>query len=314
MLTAISADFARVHNCSVVTTWDARLGDFPVDRVEVLLATSADEEGRLFHQLAAECDATYVVAPEIDGILATRCVMVEAAGGHLLGPSLAAIELCADKLRLAKHLEHHDIPTIDTKPLADELQGQTLPFPAVIKRRDGAGSLSIAFVPDREHLNSLPASRGDREGRAGMIIQPFVDGQSLSVGVIVSESGARVDLLPVAEQRLSCDNHFQYDGGRIPVVSAAGAQIERLLRRTCDTIPGLCGYLGFDILLPYASLEQPLLVEINPRLTTSYLGYRALTEDNIAERLLYPQRRYPAICWKNRTVNFQPDGKVTFVD
>jgi hypothetical protein len=313
MLTAISADFARVRDCRVVTTWDARLGDFPVDRVEAIVVTSADEEGRLFRQLAAECDVTFVVAPEFDGILAARCGVVEAAGGHFLGPSLEAIELCADKLRLAEHLVRSGIPTIDTEPLADDLRGKTLPFPAVIKRRDGAGSLLMAFVADREHLESVLPLCEDRCQRERMIVQPFVSGQSLSVGAIVSECGARVDLFPVAAQRLSYDNRFRYDGGRIPVACSAGGQIERLVRRACDTIPGLSGYLGFDILLPYASPEQPLLVEINPRLTTSYLGYRVLTGDNIAQRLLFPQRRFSAICWKNRTVVFQPDGEVTLL-
>ena len=57
---------------------------------------------------------------ELDGTLLERRRMVEEVGGNYLGASVAAIELCADKLRLAEFLTTHGIPTISTRLLNDE--------------------------------------------------------------------------------------------------------------------------------------------------------------------------------------------------
>jgi predicted ATP-grasp superfamily ATP-dependent carboligase len=49
-------------------------------------------------------------------------------------------------------------------------------------------------------------------------------------------------------------------------------------------IPGLAGYVGIDLLLPDGG--DPLIVEINPRLTTSYVGYRRIYSTPIPQRWL----------------------------
>jgi predicted ATP-grasp superfamily ATP-dependent carboligase len=75
-------------------------------------------------------------------------------------------------------------------------------------------------------------------------------------------------------------------------------------------LPNLAGYVGFDVVVPFDSPRQPLIVEINPRLTTSYLGYRALADDNLAERLLASAPSHIPICWKSGSVAFLPDGSI----
>jgi len=54
------------------------------------------------------------------------------------------------------------------------------------------------------------------------------------------------------------------------------------------------------------------VIEINPRLTTSYVGLRRLAEFNIAEMMLRLVRaeRLPAIHWRPGPVAFTPDGIV----
>lgn len=344
MLTAACADFARLPGCRVVTTLDARLaqelnslssvrcaqtdgrfsnGDpqsgrppFARDALDVIVVENAEEELRLFRQLAAECDRTFVIAPELEGVLAERRRAVDSAGGSYLGPTSAAIELCADKLRLADHLYESDIPTIDARLLCAETLDSDLPFPAVVKRRDGAGSLSMSLVPGRAQLEQVWRSHYQNSGTdtGELIVQPFVRGRDLSVATLVSEDAQRITVLPVAEQRLSRDGRFRYLGGSVPAAGVSQGPIERLVRRACAAVEGLSGYVGFDLLLPDkrpaagGGLHGPLVVEINPRLTTSYLGYRALAADNIAERLLFPERRFPPLRWKGRPARFSPDG------
>src|SRR5437764_13538468 len=56
-------------------------------------------------------DAVILIAPETGGVLLLLCRAVEEAGGVLLGPSLSAIEVTGDKLRLARHLTAAGVPT-----------------------------------------------------------------------------------------------------------------------------------------------------------------------------------------------------------
>ena len=54
----------------------------------------------------------------------------------------------------------------------------------------------------------------------------------------------------------------------------------------CRSLPGLAGFVGFDLI---ASKGEPRvrILDANPRLTTSYVGYRRLTHENLAARMLF---------------------------
>ncbi|MGE3313681.1 MAG: ATP-dependent carboxylate-amine ligase, partial [Planctomycetaceae bacterium] len=68
MLLAACADFSRIPNVQVVTTWDSRLGPFPLSAVEAV-RTDPSRELQEFDRLIGECDAAFVIAPEFDQIL-----------------------------------------------------------------------------------------------------------------------------------------------------------------------------------------------------------------------------------------------------
>jgi len=63
----------------------------------------------------------------------------------------------------------------------------------------------------------------------------------------------------------------------------ADGLLARLAQRTVVAIPGLWGYVGIDVLLTAAG---PVVVEVNPRLTTSYAGLHAAIGVNPAELVL----------------------------
>ncbi len=314
MLSAVLADFSRLPNCRVVTTWDGRLGTFPDCGVEAILAHDAERERLLFEQLARSCDASFVIAPEIDAILANRRKRVDSAGGIFLGASREAIELCTDKLLLAKHFQANGIPTIQTKLFDRDAGSDDARFPLVLKRRDGAGSLETALIPDQNSFELARSGRLDSGHIGRMIVQPYLRGRNLSVAAIISVEQSRIDVFPIAEQHLSGDGRFRFLGGRIPAFRHVQHNVEQLVHRACVCIPGLCGYVGFDFILPDDEPNKPLLVEINPRLTTSYLGYRALSVENISERIIFPARTFPKLMWKRQAANFQADGTVTRKD
>lgn len=302
MLLALADDLARLDGIEVCTTWHPELGDWPLPAVNALPAGSADEEG-VFRRLASECDATYVIAPELDELLLQRCRMVEQAGGTSLNCTLEAIALTGDKLRLWQHLQAAGIPSIPTASLNEADPPE---FPCVIKPRCGAGSENTYVVHDSTaYHQACNAVAGDE-----MIIQPHVAGLPCSIAAVLDDHGGLAALLPPAAQHLSDDGRLKYLGGHCPFDTPLSNALNELVLSTARSIHGLRGYVGFDLLLPHSGPKRPLLVEINPRLTTSYLGYRTLARDNLAAWLLPRSRTTHAPRWRSVRVTFGPDGTI----
>jgi predicted ATP-grasp superfamily ATP-dependent carboligase len=72
---------------------------------------------------------------------------------------------------------------------------------------------------------------------------------------------------------------FSYSGGRTPLDHPLYGQALEAARRTCEALPGLRGYVGVDLVL---TGSEAVVIEVNPRVTTSYLGVRAVLDDNVA--------------------------------
>jgi len=69
----------------------------------------------------------------------------------------------------------------------------------------------------------------------------------------------------------------------LPLPPALAERAVRVARMAVDVVPGLLGYVGVDVVL---GPVEDWVIEINPRLTTSYLGLRMLAEDNLAEMMV----------------------------
>jgi predicted ATP-grasp superfamily ATP-dependent carboligase len=293
MLSALVDDFSRAGDRPVVSTLDGRLHDSPAaarvaERARVTWVNSASDERRLFHELAGAPAATLVIAPETGGILLERRRMTDAAGGRFLGPSPHAIRLCGDKLRLYEHFERHGLSTLPTSRWDFSANRTAYPFPIVVKPRDGAGSVNTFLVQDARELQARREELIARFNQAGQepIVQPFVEGRSLSTAALID--GDRIEVLPIGQQRISRGGCLHYEGGRIPacdIPPALADEAAELVERACRSLPGLAGFIGVDLI---AAAQEPRIriVEVNPRLTTSYVGYRRLTRENLAARIL----------------------------
>lgn len=314
MCSAIAADLAALPEVSVVTTRDQRLTgrmQSANQKIACDYVTTAADENAAFDRLVTECDVTIVIAPETNGVLANRVQRVIDLGRTALNCHPEAIRLCADKLKLAEHFTSLNIPTIRTLPadLGGEPWGQ-LNDGCVLKPRDGAGSWLTFGIPYRDSTAWQAAvSEVACSGMTDrMIIQPWITGRALSVGCLCRASG-QIEVLPIACQRLSGDR-FEYRGGEIPADLSLESrrQIEVLVTRVCESIPGLRGYIGIDLLLPDGESAQALIVEINPRLTTSYVGYRQACHSNLASRIIDLGDWSTRLPWKATKVVFQADG------
>ncbi|MBI1918184.1 MAG: ATP-grasp domain-containing protein [Planctomycetes bacterium] len=324
MLTAVLSDFAALDGVTVQTMLaeDHPPLPFPSHR------TNPANEERVFRELAAWADASLVIAPEFDDLLYDRCRWVEESGGRLLGPDSQGVGLAGDKRELSRILHLWGVPMPKSIPLGLVRTGeQSVEFPAVCKPRHGAGSQSIFLLQDRDELMALAASLPASD----FIVQPFVAGVPASVAFLLGEirwtdkpgapatghpvAGAWGLCLPAAAQRLSQDGRFRYLGGSAPLAPSLARRAQKIASSAAELLSGILkGYVGVDIVLgdaPDGSADW--VIEINPRLTTSYVGLRALARVNLAGVLLgvVQGRALPKLGWQEGTVAWSADGTVT---
>jgi predicted ATP-grasp superfamily ATP-dependent carboligase len=179
--------------------------------------------------------------------------------------------------------------------------------PWVCKPQYGAGSLATSLVRNAHAWPGrapLPKRLGDR------VVQPYVAGLAASVAFLIGPHHC-VPLMP-AVQCVSEDGHFQYHGGRVPLPASLRERAVRLARSALGGIDGLQGYVGVDLVLGDAvDGSGDYAIEINPRLTTSYIGLRRLCRDNLAQAWLDVLRgREVRLTWREGVVEFHADGTV----
>ena len=316
MLAALFEDLQRLPGVQAITiledSWELEAEPSAVSTSPAAVRrVPAGQEESAFREAAGAADYTLVIAPECAGILATRRRWVGEVGGRWLGCSFPAIELCADKLILSQYLAERRIPTPPSRPYGPEEPLPTFPLPWVWKPRQGAGSQATFLVRQPDELPAY-VDHARHDGWTGdSILQPFVPGSAASVAFLIGPQKI-VPLLP-ASQELSNDGRFRYHGGRIPLPAPLAERAVRLAKRAVAVVPGLSGYVGMDIVLGNAADGcQDVVIEINPRLTTSYIGLRALARTNLAGALLAVTRGEGILvpAWQARSIRFFADGTI----
>lgn len=298
MRDAVAADFRLMPGAEVVT----------------LDGTDADGEKDRFLEHARECDWYLVIAPEIGDELGQRAEWVRDAGVKLLGCEADAFRLASNKLELDQHWRARGIPTPPALPLHDWLRSPR--FPAVVKPVHGAGSTAIFLLRSSEDIEpTLHAAAREGEGEASLLVQSHVPGRAASVAFLWGPNG-NVPLLP-AWQHLSGDGRFHYRGGEIPIPASLASRAVALASQAVDCVPGLRGFVGVDLVLGDAEDGSgDFAIEVNPRLTTSYVGLRELADINLAEAMLRVAtgQEPPEIRWKSGRIRFSAEGYVELME
>jgi hypothetical protein len=305
MLTALAADFAAVDGVEAVVMVDSRATlDLPGCRVESV--RSSDEEFSLLSSGSRQADWTIVIAPEFHDLLRSRFRLVEESGGRLLGPSSGLVALAADKQRTAERLSAAGVPAPRGIALdADDPLPAEFPFPAVLKPRFGAGSQDVRRIPDRE---ALMESRSAISGPSRL--ERFCPGVAASVALLCGP--VERFALPPGRQRLSDDDEFRYLGGAMPLPPEASKRAVALAERAIAAMPDPFGFVGVDLVLGNEpDGRDDVVIEINPRLTTSYVGLRALAEGNLAAAMLAVAAGNPVrLSFAQHALEFDADGTI----
>ena len=127
---------------------------------------------------------------------------------------------------------------------------------------------------------------------------------------------ARFTPLPACRQWLSNDGRFQYLGGITPLPEPLAQRARELGTAAVAALPPTVGYVGIDLVLGAAEDgRDDVVIEVNPRLTTSYVGLRQLARTNLAAAMLDIARGQPvAPLFHDGRLGFSADGLMVPLD
>lgn len=252
------------------------------------LVKEATATGRLF-------DVAFCIAPESDHCLQASIDCMKQVADRIVCVGDELIQLGGDKLAFHNWCRSYQIPTIPVLHAGDYETWSVNDGDLVVsKNRFGAGCEGIQRYQWGAETAEIVRAGSDLE----IIWQRFVTGSFFSVGVIGRGKQLAPIVLPAAEQDMHWNNDIpEYRGGRIPAMlkTEQQRQLTDLVSKVVSVLKIDDGYVGLDLVWCEDEFESNetggdgqnspawQLVELNPRLCTSYLGYRKLFRENLAE-------------------------------
>ncbi len=284
MLQAILEDFQVLKCHEIRSTLDGRLrtsvrGDLPVTIVDRHRYTE------VFDTLLDWAEAVLLIAPETDGILTRLSAHVESAGKCLLGSSTKAVAAAADKTTTHSCFRAGGLPTARTQaiPFNDEPTRHvaTFGYPAVVKPVDGAGGEGVSIIRRSAEVPTALRRLRRATRHQNFLIQDYITGIPASLSCL--SDGISVLPITLNTQYISTHNGLTYRGGTVHIEHSSRPAAFAMVKGLPQALPGLRGYFGVDLVL---TRSGPVFIEVNPRLTTSYIGLRRAFSTNLAEAIV----------------------------
>ncbi|WP_446811538.1 ATP-grasp domain-containing protein [Methylomonas sp. 2BW1-5-20] len=248
----------------------------------------------LLRDLLVDVDLFWLIAPESDGILLNLAQLAIAANAEVLLSNPATLAICADKFATCQALVKRAIPIVETRLLGQGADG--LDDNVVVKIADGVGCLDSFQV----NAEQLPAAVAELNDPQRYVLQPYISGQAASLSCLFKHGQAW--LICYNHQQIVLEQgRFSLRGCLVNVQTDKLDFYRNLINEIAEAMPGLWGYVGIDI-IESAELGS-LVLEINPRLTSSYVGIRQATGINVAEQVLRIRHAEPVLqASRNETI------------
>jgi predicted ATP-grasp superfamily ATP-dependent carboligase len=280
MLFALLKDLADIPGLSLLALWDSRLArsTHAAPTVDWMDVEPNNEIMSRLQCAIEQVDAVWPIAPETGGVLESICALVRDKGKALLNTQADGVRLAASKLLTATRLRDKGVPVVATQRWQSPSAHPPFPFPMVIKADDGVGCEDTRIIANPLHWDEFTGH--DHSG--DWAIQPLLDGESLSLCGLFAKGQAI--LLSVNRQHIQQQgNTFRLNGSSVNVIRDENGIFSGLIRQIAAAIPELWGYNGVDLI---RNKEGTHVLEINPRLTSSYAGLRAALGVNPAQLVI----------------------------
>ncbi len=311
MLSALAIDLTRcgyeVHTCLDSNAFaDTSVQQLTTSCSKLQICEVDTDWMERWIEVALRCDRTIVIAPELHQQLERIVQSLRLAGALVVASSQIFLQATSDKLETAGLFQESGVCHPATQSLtsykASRSNGCILDasLPVTLKRRDGAGCAEMRYFASEQRLtewlnepDSFHLFDGD------WIVQQWQDGISASMAIIANNEWRvvggveqRIELRPVSvySESIAHDFFAVCNGGGIgPLTAISYELLEGLALLVRDALPsGAWGWIGIDFIIPRTmrNLEDLFVIEVNPRLTTSYLGYRKWYGHELSDLLL----------------------------
>ncbi len=279
MRDAVLRDFSQIPDIEILMTYDQRLAA-PTESHQVLMVDTQQDVWAIWERCISVVDIVLLIAPETSGVLERLTRLAERLNKPILGCGASAIKLAGDKWLTYQSFISHYIPTIDTylaNALPLDMEEDSVAKPFVAKLRDGAGCNDMAYFRDMQSLQVWLTGREHSH-----IVQPFQAGDAASFCMLCKNGKAY--LLSCNCQHVQIDGQeFSYHGGVMNGMDEHREAFNRLAQKVAQALPSLAGYVGVDLIV-YKG--EYFVLEVNPRLTTSYVALHQACGCNPAQMLL----------------------------
>jgi len=309
MLRSIIEDFKNL-GFHITTLLDSRIEFLShYMKVDVVKSVELEEDFlKKYTDCVRSSNYCFVIAPEFSNILYNLTKIVKTNKKKLLSIDLNGVKLGASKLETYKFFNANGINTPESYRIP--VKGNNLDInwilqkcdqlnsSIVIKPDDGAGSESVFYFEKKDDvLQFFERFNKTFDINRKYILQEYIEGDPMSVSIINDQTLEKTNenilkILSINAQNLQITDppmESSYLGGSTPVeqFEQLRSQIEDILR--CVDLSAFKGYFGIDFVKK--TDDSLSFIEINPRLTTSYVGIRNVLEFNPMDLLLNQKKK-----------------------
>ena len=274
MRDALLTDLAKL-DYHITITLDSRLSP-PENCDDCVLVDSTDDIWTIWEAQIQLADAVWIIAPETNGYLKKLTNLVAKHKVIALGCGPKAIEIFSSKLATFLICERSGIHTISTYTFDNML---VLNSKCLAKPDDGAGCDDILCFENSTELSNWIMQNNKQQSH---VIQPYIDGVCSSISCVML-SGTAFVLSCNKQLVTSINNQLGFNGLTLNAMQDYWVAFDVLAQQLAQLMPDLQGFVGIDVIVQN---QKVLLVEVNPRLTTAYVGLRQATGLNVAELVI----------------------------
>ncbi len=293
MLATLISDFKAAGH-SVITTLDSRIAKLnpPIAADCLVPVTSSQEAQTNLQKISEQADVAYIIAPETDGLLRVLVELVEQTGIASLNCTAGAIEKVSEKAVFYDFMKERGLSLPETMmfSVADDLDEikkafrDRLNFPLIVKPSNGVSCCGLSIAKNEDQLASAVDKIKTESSSEHFLVQELIIGAAASVSLLSTGKDAVAISLNRQEVTLEMpETPSSYSGGWVPFDHPIQAEAFELAEKLVKFFPDLRGYLGVDFVL---TENEAVIVEVNPRLTTSYIGLRQVVNFNPAQAIL----------------------------
>ncbi|MDP3776743.1 ATP-grasp domain-containing protein [Methylotenera sp.] len=289
MRDALLNHLAEMSQFEIVTLHDARLAPSPLASHSIEVGTG--QFHHVFSEALATVELVWLIAPETNGVLlelSELCYARHEKGTLFLGCGFDSMLIGTSKTICCEALQQANIYTLPVYAGEDLMQDKYQVPNAhdikqwVAKPEDGAGCEGIRLFAS---LDDLKVWIAQDERYLSYLAQPYQAGVAASFSMLCRNGKAW--LLSCNEQHIEHDGcHFKLTGITINGMSTYWQRFETIARKIAKMLPDALGYIGVDVIIDTDNESKIYVVEINPRLTTSYVGLEQALDYNPAKLIL----------------------------